>query len=356
MTMDGSTPPLTNVCRNYAEHYANRPAIKRVFAASSEMESMIRHMIGSCISGADKYAEHSQDTPGPRTGMVIQATNSNHDNLRHFDEDDEIGGEQGMKIDDDMSAITALTLEEMEQISELRRDNIARHANLNRIPFEDNMHFEPSSRFEPNFDAFGIGEESVLDGDDHVARTPIQMQLQTSIHNSNYFPQTTPRQTPQHHFGFRNSNHPMTRNHPRQILGSSMPRVVTPPKVTGRQGRGTGDSQSSKSSGSKSARSSSRHPHDFEMKGSDKMYVKSRLNSLQHMVNDSNSGHSRYNQNSSTSSSHGSNRMRPNDRKSSRQKSLSDTIKGNNHSKVHKMQMFDGSFLEFTDDDKYGEI
>ena len=241
--MNGAVP-LSTVCKNYAEHYANNPSIQRAIAASSEMETMLRQMFGSCISGEDypeqRHYQRAQPVQGPVTGMIIEATSSqNHpdytnsenrqnipprsENVNHgYGNHEKNSSNHGRKrqtghdirpntlhhIDDDMSAITALTLEEMEKMNKRRnelsmlgdeaelkaklqrkgitRDHLQARQMLNernidnRVSRRQNLsqqcvgitHCAPSSRFEPKFDAFNLYQDHER-GDDNFAQNNV---------------------------------------------------------------------------------------------------------------------------------------------------------------------------------------
>ena len=178
--MRDTPDPIAAACGNYAEHYINNPSIRKAIAASSEMETMLRQMFGSCISGDNFPGSRPRSPPtrGPAPGMIIEATNSyinrpggyvssfghTHSDVRSNAID--------LEHDDEMSAITALTLEEMEKIN-LRKKGISKLADelintakhqrhmqeaqlVNGANFADSnaIPYEPSSTFVPNFDAF----------------------------------------------------------------------------------------------------------------------------------------------------------------------------------------------------------
>lgn len=421
--MSGAVP-LSTVCKNYAEHYANNPSIQRAIAASSEMETMLRQMFGSCISGEgypeQRHYPRAQPVQGPVTGMIIEATNSqnhpdytnseNRQNIPPRSENVNNGfgnfeknrNDQGRKqqiehgirsnalhpIDDDMSAITALTLEEMEKMNKRRnelsmlgddaelkaqlhrkalsREHLQRsrmqteRSNDTRVSRRQNLSQRcvgitqcvPSSRFEPKFDAFNLYQNN-----------------EREVHNSekNDYPSKKRQET----FPNTTDNKFSMNKEKRKI---SFPRIVTPPKSSEWYSNFETEVESSKSSSSKSVMSSRNHshPHDNEMKSLDKTFVKSRLNSLQNLVNDSQA---------KVTKNHFLTNEMPNAEKTKR--SQSKKLRG--HQKctssfmdddqkildretalmsrrssprqhVYRMEMFDGSILEYTDDEKFGEI
>ena len=155
---------------------------------------------------------------------------------------------------------------------------------------------------------------------------------------------------------------------------SSFPRIVTPPKSPEWHSNFETEVESSKSSSSKSAMSirNPSHPHDHEMKSLDKTFVKSRLNSLQNLVNDSQVKVPK--KNMATNEAYNVEKTKRSQSKKHRghQKSPSNFLddnhkipnketallsrSGSSRQQVYRMEMFDGSILEYTDDEKFGEI
>ena len=146
----------------------------------------------------------------------------------------------------------------------------------------------------------------------------------------------------------------------------SQMRVVTPPKSPERYANLDITSSKSTSSRSRILVDSNflNHSYDQEMKSPDKMYVKSRLNNLPHLVNNPQVSITRKYSSSSVNSKNSKRsertRLFTQNTKRSNSKTASFEVEsyfdGRSNYKVHTMQMYDGSFQEFTDNDKFGEI
>jgi len=225
----------------------------------------------------------------------------------------------------------------------------------------------PSSRFEPNFDAFNdsafIQDEFKKENERPMFQSGFSQLKESNSAKTDFFSQVTPKHKNQSDYPFPDPVPAPLKKSSRNDSRQSQPRVVTPPRSAERCANIEMQSKSSRSSSSRSSKSgesnSSPHPFDSEMKSSDKTFAKTRSNSL----HQSNSVKKLPN-----NEKRGTSRSRRWERKKLLKQNaiLSDNERGKldggsildvkKNRKIHKMQMFDGSYQSFSDTDKFGEI
>lgn len=357
--MDGTSPPLCSSCEDYSCRYAKNPSIKRAIAASTEMETMIRQIFGSCISGDEKPEKYARAPPmqGPVTGMIIQAAVNDHDNFDkrspHNRSRKLVNSRDGsnvrhggatnnnklhlMHVDDDMSAITALTLEEMEKIN--KQEGISKLAEDLIMEAKYQRYLEESKSGGPQDDK--LAQSSVSPCEPSSRFEPKLAVIEDNIYAEN---QSTPTTRTQSITPKGKASPIILPKNPKDSKSASSKqshlRIVTPPKR--RERCPNVEMLSNKSSSSRSSKSGSSqsvsHPSDDEMKCLNKMHVKSPFNTCRSKREDRRKLLKR--------------NTPPNVKKNKSDRGVSGSIS----SKVNKMQIFDGTALEFSENEKFGEI